>query len=212
MKKRLSILPIVILLAVGAFIFEAKGETTSIIVNGADATVDLPTVASSPLNTLIANVAPRFVVEFANTIKYYNVTTPSLELLSLLGQIGDRFIIQYANANVFKTLAYPIDQMNDHYPPIISDLSVNLAGIVQWDTDEVATSLMQYGTSPGEFIYTLSDPLYFKLHQLPLTGLVAGTKYYYKVVSVDRSGNIAESAEGSFTASLSIYLPIVIRK
>jgi hypothetical protein len=116
----------------------------------------------------------------------------------LLIPIPDRFILQYANTNRELQLAYPTALFNDVTPPQINDVAANF-GIITWITDEFADSEVIYGESAGQYTQSVQDPLYVKQHEITLTGLTAGTTYYYKVRSADRSGNTFESVEYSFT-------------
>ncbi|QLQ04673.1 MAG: fibronectin type III domain-containing protein [Anaerolineae bacterium] len=52
---------------------------------------------------------------------------------------------------------------------------------ITWTTDEFATSEVRYGTAPGAYTHTVSDPLFEKNHSLTLTGLTAGRTYYFIV-------------------------------
>jgi lysophospholipase L1-like esterase len=98
----------------------------------------------------------------------------------------------------------------DTTPPVIS--SVNETGItanaatVTWNTDEPATSRVEYGTTTG---YGQSTPLDSTLvtgHSVPLTGLAADTTYHYRVHSLDGSGNPAQSGDNTFTTDPSTGL------
>ena len=62
-------------------------------------------------------------------------------------------------------------------------------------TNEYADAAVLYGTLPGVYTQTISNPLYFKLHSINLTGLTVGIPYHYEVRNVDRSGNIFVSTE-----------------
>ena len=84
--------------------------------------------------------------------------------------------------------------------------------IITWATDEFATSTVLYGTQPGVYSQTVSDPLYTKQHSITLTGLPPGTMpYYYVVRSTDRSGNTATSSEYTFNTQPFVYLPLIMR-
>ncbi len=132
----------------------------------------------------------------------------------MLAQVSERIILQNTNANRQESLVYPAALINDTTSPQISNIGVIGTGsgnaTIVWTTDEFATSTVLYGTQPGVYSQTLSDPLYTKQHALTLTGLTPGTTYYFKVRSTDRSGNTATSSERSFTQVL-IYLPLVMR-
>ena len=101
----------------------------------------------------------------------------------------------------------------DTTAPVISSLSVavgtNGTATVQWATDEPATSVVRYGTAPGSLTQAVSDPLLLTAHGIQLTGLAAGTTYYYQVTSVDAAGNSASSAVGSFATTADATPPTV---
>ena len=52
-----------------------------------------------------------------------------------------------------------------------------------------------------------------KEHQVTLTGLEAGGKYYYRLASTDQSGNRYESEEQSFTlvTNYPVFLPAIMQ-
>ncbi|GAI08232.1 unnamed protein product, partial [marine sediment metagenome] len=91
----------------------------------------------------------------------------------------------------------------DTTPPVIenvasSDITKNSATIT-WDTDEIADSLVKYGTTSGNYTDNKYDSAYVTSHSIGLTGLTANTTYYYVVKSTDPSNNSSESSEYSFT-------------
>lgn len=198
------------------------GDTISI--DGAD---EVSTVAVSPsqgLTNSLAVVGPRFVLQYANQLRYIELATVPASLQTLLAQVSDRFVLQYANANRLLRLSYPLALINDHALPVISALvaSASSTGIatITWTTDEFATGSVSYGTQPGVYTATVSDPLYAKGHMLTLPGLTLGVTYYYQVTSTDLSGNSAVSSEYSFTAQTPtptpeqgpVYVPLVRKR
>lgn len=82
----------------------ARGEPSQFIISNADAVSYISVAPSSTLNTLIAGVGPRFVVEHANTMRFFSMPPISAELQTLIGQVGDRFVVQYANAMRFYSM------------------------------------------------------------------------------------------------------------
>ena len=170
------------------------------IINDADATTYVTTTASSQLNMLISSVPPRFVVQHANGIRYYNMPPISSTLLSLMAQVPDRFVIQYANADRFYGFTYPVGMISDTVPPQITgtvtcDMVSASSVMISWRTDEFADSAVLYGTQPVAYTSIVTDPLYFKLHTINLTGLTYGIAYHYAVRSTDRSGNTSQSSD-----------------
>ena len=169
----------------------------------------------SSLQTLLDQVSARVVVQYGNTIRREGLAAMPGALQTLLDQVSDRIIFQYANTNRQESLVYPTALFNDTTSPLISGITCRTIApdsvIITWTTDEFATSTVLYGTQPGVYPYTVSDPLYTKQHEITLTGLAPGTTYYYEVRSTDRSGNTATSSEQSAIAQINVYLPLVLR-
>jgi len=191
------------------------GESDRIIVDNADAVSEVPVSISQDLVDSMGNVGPRFVVQYANAIHYHDLEAIPSALETLLGQVLPRFIISAANANRAISFSYPIGLVGDDAPPQISGIMVSPSGassvIIVWFTDEYADTTLRYGTQPGVYIETVSDPLYYKRHEVALTDLTLGTTYYYQISSTDRSGNTADSPEYSFTAGIYLRLPLILR-
>jgi beta-lactamase superfamily II metal-dependent hydrolase len=91
----------------------------------------------------------------------------------------------------------------DTTPPVISDVQAVSIGIdsavIQWTTDEPADTVVEYGTSSGNYTDTVSDPNLVTDHQITLPNLSLATTYYYRVKSTDEAGNTAVSDEYTFT-------------
>lgn len=88
--------------------------------------------------------------------------------------------------------------------PQISDIQVvNLgtnSATITWKTDKPADSLVEYGLEKGKYFITVSDTSLTVDHSLDLPGqiLTPGTKFYFRVLSKDDSGNIGQSEEMEF--------------
>ena len=235
----------VLLLALLPAAPQAQGRPTGFIISNADAVTYLSTTVSTPLNGLIAAVAPRFVIEHANDMRdyslplisstltslmaqvgvrfvvehandlhYYSLPPISSTLTALLAQVGARFVLDHANANRYYTLTYPTAMIGDATPPQISTPPAPIAygpgsATIQWITNEFATTVLKYGDQPGVYSHTVTDTLYFKLHEFTLTGLTPGQRYYYRATHTDRSGNVFQSVEYFVDAKTSVYLPLV---
>lgn len=68
--------------------------------------------------------------------------------------------------------------------------------VIRWRTDAATNSRVQYGTAQGSLTNTLDNATSTTEHELRLTGLVPGTKYYYSVGST--SGVLAGNDATTF--------------
>ncbi len=167
------------------------------------------------LHTLLAQVADKIILQYAKTKREVGLSAIPETLRTLLGQIADRIILQYANTSRQIGLSYPVALIGDTAPPQISGVTATLVDssiVISWTTDEFATSAVLYGTQPGVYTQTVSDPLYVKQHEITLTGLTPRTTYYFIVRGADRSGNPTDSAEYHFTTTSPIYFPLIRRR
>jgi len=83
--------------------------------------------------------------------------------------------------------------------PTVSKITTKKATIT-WSTSRASDSKIQYGTSAGSYFDeepSKSDQV--TAHELNLTNLTSGTKYYYKVKWTDEDGNTGSSSESTFT-------------
>ena len=71
---------------------------------------------------------------------------------------------------------------------------------ISWSTSRSADSKVAFGTSKGSYnTEELSSSNQVTDHEISLTGLTAGTTYYYKAKWTDEDGNSGESEEKSFS-------------
>jgi hypothetical protein len=213
-KLATSLLLLFVLLAI---VVPARGQPSNFTIENADDSNILSVAASSELNTLIANVEPRFVVQHANANLYYAFGSMPSELLNLIGEVNDRCVIQYANENKYYSVTYPLELINDTTPPKISDVAAKTESsgdeTITWNTDEFTTSTVEYGSQPGTYSQSVTDELFNKQHEIVLSGLTVGESYYYRITDTDRSGNSTRSSEYSFTVTVTsyVYLPAIMR-
>lgn len=175
------------------------------------ALLDVPTA----LQTVFAAVTPRNIVQYANSTAHHELVNTPAALQARLNTVTPRVVVQYANSTRAMSLGYPLALMDDTTPPqtveVTAVMSDTTTALVTWTTNEFATSEVMYGAQSGSYPQTVSDPLYVKEHALALADVIPGATYYYKVRSVDRSGNATTSSEYSFTASIAVYLPFVVK-
>lgn len=198
MKNRAFALILVSVLAAFVLIHQANGQSTGFIITNADAVVYIDPAGSPTLETLITSVTPRFVVQYADVMKFVSVIPIPDALRNLFEQIQDRFVFQYADANRSYPLNYPVNIVGDNDPPVILNLTVNGSGLVSWNTDEYSDGELVWGDQSGIYTSAISNTLYSMSHHLQMSGLVPAQVYYFRVASTDRSGNNVQSGEYTF--------------
>jgi len=93
----------------------------------------------------------------------------------------------------------------DTTPPTISAISTSsitqTTATVAWTTNEAADSQVEYGTTTSYGTSTTLNATKVTSHSVGLSGLTASTLYHYRVKSKDAAGNLATSADGTFTTA-----------
>jgi glucose/arabinose dehydrogenase len=91
----------------------------------------------------------------------------------------------------------------DTTPPVISGVassSITTTGAtISWTTNEASDTQIEYGTTTAYGQTTTLDPAMTTTHSQALTGLTPNTLYNYRVLSRDAAGNLATSANFTFT-------------
>jgi hypothetical protein len=72
---------------------------------------------------------------------------------------------------------------------------------IGWTTNEPADSQVEFGTSTSYGSTTTVNPTLTLSHSVPPTGLPSATTYHYRVISVDRGGNVTQSADFTFVTA-----------
>jgi len=94
----------------------------------------------------------------------------------------------------------------DVIPPNISAISTNSltsASVnIVWNTDEPATSGVEYGPTTA-YGSSVTNSALVNSHSLSLVNLNVGTTYHFRISSTDRSGNKTTTADRVFTTSSS---------
>jgi hypothetical protein len=90
-------------------------------------------------------------------------------------------------------------------PPVISALTAIPAlgggATIAWTTDTLSNSRVDYGTSATSLTLNVTNATLVTAHSIALTGLTQGTTYFYRVTSVDGSGNSTSSPVPPGTAN-----------
>jgi len=70
---------------------------------------------------------------------------------------------------------------------------------ISWDTNELATSEVEYGLSTGYENGSINDTTLVTSHEITLPDLTPGTNYHYQITSEDEVGNPANTSDLNFT-------------
>jgi parallel beta-helix repeat protein len=156
-------------------------------------------------------------VEYGLTASYGSTTTLDTNLVTthsqILSGLSTNTLYHYrvrskdeagneriSSDYTFTTLAPP-----DTTPPIISNIIATeitrREATISWNTDEAATSLVEYGLTPSYGSSTDLDTNLVTDHSQRLTKLHPHTLYHYRARSKDRAGNEAISQDYTFTTA-----------
>jgi len=118
---------------------------------------------------------------------------------------GDSITVEYVDASegVTRTAL----AIADLIPPVISGVTtVNQYGaaVVQWTTDEPASSSVRFSTNTS-LNFGISNNTLVTMHQVELTNLIVGRTYRFTVSSTDAAGNSSVNNNGG--ALFSVVAP-----
>ena len=185
-----------------------------ITVLGADAVITSTTTLEQDLKTVATDVEPRFFLQYVEQNLTLDLTPLPEAAHSILAQTSDRIFLQYAEQSCEAQLSYSSALINDFVPPQPSRITARMittdTAVISWSTDEFANSAVMYGRQSGVHEFSMSQPLYVKEHEVMLSDLLPGARYFYRVHNVDQSGNAYTSSEYSFVANIEVYLPLVL--
>jgi hypothetical protein len=113
----------------------------------------------------------------------------------------DAFVVKVPSQKLMGT-APATPPATDTTGPAISTVSAPLIGTssatITWATNESSDSQVEYGTTASYGSATQSGSMVTS-HSQALSQLAANTLYHYRVKSRDTTGNLATSADGTFT-------------
>jgi peroxiredoxin len=93
----------------------------------------------------------------------------------------------------------------DFTPPSIQNVRsseiIETSATIKWETDEPATSQVNYGKTMEYDLTTQLDTNLSTSHSVTLTGLDPNTTYYFEAISADAAGNEATSGGELITAA-----------
>ncbi len=121
-------------------------------------------------------------------------------------ELGNYTASSYATLFSFADVTFgSLGFVPDTTPPTLSGITVTPtfnSAKIDWTTDENASTMVVWGTAPN----TLNNPAvskneYVTAHSVTLPNLSPLTTYYYRVMSMDISGNWVVSNQASFTTT-----------
>lgn len=102
----------------------------------------------------------------------------------------------------------------DTTPPKISNVKidsiVDTGAVVTWDTDKGGYSIVEYSTDESfdNSVFWGNPKKMEQKHSVKIIGLSAATTYYYRPLSADSSGNLAQAEGMNFATSVAVEKPI----
>lgn len=157
-----------------------------------------PTPCSSSC-TIVLPVLPMHVAYYQ--VKFYDSS-------GTLVALGDQGV---AAESAITTIAGSGTPPADTIPPVLSSIATSgttAAGTtISWTTDELSDTQVDYGTTSSYGSSTSLNTSLSTSHNAILSSLSASTLYHYRVKSRDAAGNLAVSADQTFTTSAAPLLP-----
>jgi phosphodiesterase/alkaline phosphatase D-like protein len=135
------------------------------------------------------------------------VTSHSVALAQLAPDTTYHFRVRSkdssANAATSLDATFTTAPPPDTIPPTISGIAVGTltsgTATITWSTSEPATSQVEYGITASYGSSTSLDTTLLTGHSVVLQALAPNTLYHYRVQSRDAAGNLATSADLTFT-------------
>ncbi len=193
---------------IDTFIVELAGQTTPLTVGvtspAAGATVTGIVTVAANASDAVGVTGVQFFVDGAPVGAKLTVAPYALQWSSASAANGTHSLTAGAfNGAGLETLSAPV-AITVSNPPLISSIAVGgitaSAATITWTTNEPATSRVDDGTSTA-YGSTVASSTLVVAHSLALSGLPAATTIHYKASSIDALGNVASSADATFTTA-----------
>jgi len=117
-----------------------------------------------------------------------------------IDQAADGFIYVSSDSGIFR-LNVPGDTTAPTISSVASSSITTTGATIAWTTNEASDTQVEYGTTTTYGSTTTLNASMVTNHSVSLSGLTAGTLYHYRVRSRDAAGNLATSADFTFTTS-----------
>ncbi len=175
------------------------------------------TEPSETVITWLTDEAASSLVEYGTTTSYGSTSTLSSTPLTshsrTLSNLNPDTTYHYrvisedvaGNTATSGNFTFTTTSVPDTIPPQLSNISKNslsdTAATITWNTDEAASSLVEYGTSQSYGDASGLGSTLVTTHSRRLSNLSSDTTYHYRVISQDAAGNTSTSINFSFTTT-----------
>jgi len=187
----------------------ASGSTWGVSFSGNTLTITSGTGSIAAGSIVTIEIGTNATSQTAGDQQITNPGTAGSYVIRLSGSFGDTGGLAVAildNSGIGISATVPGGGTGiggDSTPPVISNVqAINItttSATITWDTDEGATSIVDYGLTDSYEIGSQSIFEFVTSHSIDLSGLTANTMYHFRVRSADSSGNSASSADYTFT-------------
>lgn len=128
----------------------------------------------------------------------------TVNLSSLAGQVFIGIAVTSHNNTILATDTFDnVTIITNTNPPVISNVTTSSSNqngaTITWNTDKLADSQVEYGTTTAYGSSTSLNTSLVTAHTQAITGLNAGTTYHYRVKSADAAGHLAVSGDYTVT-------------
>lgn len=182
---------------------------SSVMACAAPATEPEPEPPAPTTYTLSVNVSPPGAGSVSpSSGKYAEGTQVTLTAVPASGYTFDYWDGDASGSSATVTIIMNSDKsvtahFADTNPPVISGVDISRitesSVTVKWETDEAATSHVEYGKTTDYGLTTILDKELATSHSVTLTELKPETTYHFRIKSVDEAGNEALSKDHDFT-------------
>src|SRR5438445_108665 len=187
-------------------IADVAPPTVSITAPAAGATVLGTMTVSASATHNVGIVGVQFKLDGINLGAEDTTNAYSISWNSALAANGTHTLTAVARDAAGNTATSPAVSVTvDNTPPVISAVSSASVGsssaTISWATDEASDSQVEYGTTTAYGQVSALVSALVTSHSVGLSGLSASTVYHYRVKSRDAAGNLATSADVTFTTA-----------
>ncbi|MDP3543605.1 MAG: Ig-like domain-containing protein [Elusimicrobiota bacterium] len=129
--------------------------------------------------------------------------------------VHDRLLTTAELSNLYKammtggTVTPPADTTAPSITAITPSGITSSGASIAWTTNEASDSQVEYGPTTSYGLSTPLDTTRVTAHSAALSGLQGSTLYHYRVKSRDAAGNLATSADQTFT-TLAAVVPVPV--